>query len=1479
MIPSYVLHLAKPPPKIDRVEFGILSADEIRSMAVVDVDSVQMYVRGVPHPGGINDHRMGCVDRRILCGTCGRDVNTCPGHVGCIRLPLPCYNILFMDHALKCLRSVCFFCSRVSIGAEDDVELSVDNKARFHEVYNFTRAKKRCPHCLAPRAAYVIKASVAIRTEWPPNTEFDSTEERERAMATFTAVDALSILTGITDADAKLLGFAGSHPRDLIVQNILVPPPIARPSITSSEGSRTRGQDDITLRLQEINKRAIELRALVAAVPRTDDPFGTIDRMLSETLPSSLELARALTPLSNPTFSTEINDKWVRLQCDVFGYMNSNGAQARRAIGTGRGAMNGKCLSSRIRGKDGRVRGNLSGKRVNFSARSVITPDPALDLDQVGVPECIAMILTFPERVTAYNILELRQRVVNGPDHLFGAQTVITPDGKVICLDQCADRNLIQVAYGWVVERHMRTGDYVIFNRQPSLHRMSTMGHRVVVVKNNTFRLNVSVTTPYNADFDGDEMNAHLVQSSNATAEVALLMGVRHQLISPQSNKPCMGIVQDTLLGAHEMTHPGVLIDRQRMMRYIAWIKFPVRPYTLPPPAIAFPVERWTGHQLLSMLLPAKMQYTSGAMPTPQKTPSCVAICDGAFVFGVLSKSTLGATSNGIIDVMYRDYGPQATIQFMSDIQRVVGQWLMSYGFSVGVADCVMDEQGHAEVDIGVQAAYDSACAIMHADIPSALQPEAESTVQRILSRLITPNVKYLAPRNGINAMVQAGSKGNPVNIAQICACVGQQTRDGMRIATTRSNTRTLPCFDHDEKSVNARGFVHNPFSLGLTPVEFFFHAMGGREGLVDTAVKTATSGYIQRCIVKATEEMTAMYDGTVRDAQSSVVQFAYGGDACDPCRMERHKFTALTMSRSEIGAAMYGNTRQPSPAEFRAADRVFWLCASIRASALSPAAPEISTDVLLPLSLTRLLDTFRTRPAPGGPSVPTGVDAETVFITLVELEETIRSRSLGNVDCLCASIWFHISARAVRSRAIGATEFKQLCDAVRIKALRARVAGGEAVGIIAAQSLGEPATQMTLNTFHLSGRANVGVSAGIPRLREIIGGCKVIQTPMNTLRLVQPDPHEAEKLVGRLPLLGVKDSVLSVEMRLEPDLFAYEGDDAPTLAMHRSIYGGPPEGASSWTARIVLNKTKLRSYELDPPSFAVRLIHQLDLHENLLGKMSVISSEANCVEWWIRVRLLNIPKTISELGGGHEHESRERGVVHRRILAMIDRVKITGHCNIQMALTTDAVTWNERTCTHAKETVVQVRGNVLDSIGGLAEVDWANCTSNDINEVNVVLGIEAAASVLFSELRDTISSDTYVDPRHIMLITDTMTHNGFIMPVNRHGLEKTTSGPLVRCSFEETVEVLKDAAIYGEVDHVTTAITSSVIIGQEASIGTGSFGVHFAAASLPLDIHKFSRASSVTKTQVRPARPVAHIRNESIEYVDIRGWDQASDH
>ena len=973
-----------------RVDFGLLSAKEIKRMSVVNITDINIYHRGMPQSNGINDHRMGTVDRRLMCGTCGRDVRNCPGHCGSISLPLPCYHIGYVEQTLKILRSVCFMCSKLVLTDEDIENLQFEDissgKSKFSSVYSTAKTKKRCPHCKCVRPNFTRQA-LYIKMDWPPDSEceWESEEEREMAHQPFTSETARSILHNISDEHAEVLGFnvKSSHPRDMIMQEILVPPPIARPAIMASEGSRARGQDDITHKLQDINKRAIEIRTYMSNNP-------------AETITSP---------------STELIDKWAKLQFEVYSYISNNirgqKTSATRSVGVT------KSIVDRLKGKEGRVRGNLMGKRVNFSARSVITPDPIMDVDQVGVPHNIAMTLTVPERITPQNIIEMRQRVLNGNSNIFGAECVITSDNNVIQLESCEDRSKIRLQYGWVVERFLKNDDVVIFNRQPSLHRMGMMGHRVILVKGSTFRLNLSCANPYNADFDGDEMNMHVVQSPCAMAEVAYLMAVPAQIISPQANKPVMGIVQDSLLGSHLITKVGVFIDRSHMMNYISWIKYPIKSNKLPPPAISKPVELWTGCQLFSMLFPEDLLVlkTSTPFSTAIYPDSDVIIKRGNLLVGSLSKQTLGTSSNGIIDVMYRDFGPRLTVRFMGDAQRVVNQWLMKHGFSVGIRDCVMNDEGQEKIKERVLNGWNNTHAILNEKIPESLQQEAEGTVMRILSKLLVQTgdaVQGHVTENNIANMVKAGSKGNPINLSQICGCVGQQSVEGKRIHP-ESSTRTLACFDFNETSINANGFVQNSYALGLEPHEFFFHAMGGREGLVDTAVKTATTGYIQRRQMKAMEDNRVCYDGTVRNAQGAIVQFIYGGDGNDACRVEKLNLKCITDSDDNTKKFMQFNP--PTSIQKMEFDRLQEFTYMIRQGRMCALSPLLDNVVLLPVNIYRLLQQSHDFHL----SANRKVSEEDCYEMTQKLIADIDENKRGMVLCIQAAISYHLCSKNVK--------------------------------------------------------------------------------------------------------------------------------------------------------------------------------------------------------------------------------------------------------------------------------------------------------------------------------------------------------------------------------------------------------------------------------------------------------------------------------
>tara|TARA_B110000046_G_scaffold177193_1_gene203687 strand:- start:996 stop:6944 length:5949 start_codon:yes stop_codon:yes gene_type:complete len=996
------------PVRTGEVQFGTLSDDEIRRMSTVQVKDTTIYYRGLPNPYGINDHRMGTVDRRLLCGTCCRDVKECQGHVGHIELAFPMYHIGFLDVCFKTLRCVCFTCSRILLSDEEIANTGArdEGKGRFHNVYNTAKTRKKCQRCGMPQPNYV-RQSLSIRCDWPSEVEWESAEENAFCTALFTQRDALSILSHISESDAVAMGFnAFCKPKDMIMCTVLVPPPVARPAIMASEGSRSRGQDDLTHKLQDINKRSIELQNCF----KEGENWRSVP----------------MTP--------ELFEKISRLQFEVFTYINNNIRGQKQS--TQRSGAPTKSITDRLKGKEGRIRGNLMGKRVDFSARSVITPDAVMDVDEVGIPYKVAMAMTVPVRVTSYNIEELTRRVGNGPDDIVGAESVITANGVMINLAHCENRDKIRLQFGWVVERFLTDNDIVIFNRQPSLHKVGMMGHRVKLMKGDTFRLNLCCANPYNADFDGDEMNLHVPQSPAAIADVGTIMMVSRQIISPQANRPVMGIVQDSLLGAHLFSSDVVLLNRMQACHIVAHLRY-TRP-KLPPPCVVCPDELWSGKQLMSLLFPPDFQY--GVVPATKDLGKhkTVVVRDGLLLTGVLKKATMGTSSGGFVDVLYRQYGCVKTVRWMSDVQRLVNAWLCTRGFAVGVKDCVLGAKGETRVRERIETTMSIAKELIDEDVkPGTEEAQVlEGTVVRILSKclMLTGGIvdEELGQSNAIRKMVQAGSKGNPINLSQICGCVGQQSVEGRRVFAEKGG-RTLSCFEKMDNSLEGQGFVSNSYALGLHPHEYFFHAMGGREGLVDTAVKTATTGYIQRRQMKSMEDHKVYYDGTVRNASEAIVDFSYGGDGMDPTRVERVAMPMLQAPEDKLQERL-------TPWETAVAvecRRLLLRCKQL----------PFDARILLPFSPMRLYVDRDASPA-------TASD---------EIEDRVRRAVLAAPSLsIRAAILDFFNTQTLVARGYTPTTTDALFVKLEALTTNGRVNAGEMVGSIAAQSIGEPCTQMS---------------------------------------------------------------------------------------------------------------------------------------------------------------------------------------------------------------------------------------------------------------------------------------------------------------------------------------------------------------------------------------------------------------------------------
>ncbi|CAF4721648.1 unnamed protein product, partial [Rotaria magnacalcarata] len=553
-----------------------------------------------------------------------------------------------------------------------------------------------------------------------------------------------------------------------------------------------------------------------------------------------------------------------------------------------------KSIKARLKGKEGRIRGNLMGKRVDFSGRTVITPDPNLAIDQVGVPRSIAQNLTIPEIVTPFNIEWLQELIRRN-----AAKYIIWDTGDRIDLRFHPKPSDLHLQCGYIVERHMMDDDLVVFNRQPTLHKMSMMSHRVKVLPWSTFRLNLSVTTPYNADFDGDEMNLHLPQSVESKAELSQLMMVPRLIITPQSNRPVMGIVQDTLTAVRKMTRRDVFIEKCDFMNLLMYL--PSWDGHIPQAAILKPKPLWTGKQLFSLILPREVNCVRTHSQHPDEEDSGpnkwispgdtkVLVENGRLLSGILCKKTLGTSAGSLLHIAFMECGHHIAGRLYYHIQLVVNNWLMLEGHSIGIADTIADQQTYDTIRSTIGKAKLEVNKVIERAHRDSLDPSPGNSLRQTFENMVNGLLnsardntgssaqRSLSDFNQFKAMVVSGAKGSSINISQVIACVGQQNVEGKRIPFGFKH-RTLPHFIKDDYGPEAKGFVENSYLQGLTPVEFYFHAMGGREGLIDTAVKTAETGYIQRRLIKAMESVMVKYDGTVRNQIEQLIQFTYGED------------------------------------------------------------------------------------------------------------------------------------------------------------------------------------------------------------------------------------------------------------------------------------------------------------------------------------------------------------------------------------------------------------------------------------------------------------------------------------------------------------------------------------------------------------------------------------------------------------------------
>ena len=1288
------------------------------------------------------------------------------------------------------------------------------------------------------------RTGLKIMVEFQKVTDAETDKKRP-----LQAESALHILKNISEDHCIRLGFdpVKARPHWMIITVLPVAPPPVRPSIVMD--STRRQEDDLTFEYMNILK-------------------------CNEHLTQNDERGAA---------SHVINDQLMLLQFHVATLINNE--MPGQPVSRHRSGRQLKALRARLKGKEGRLRGNLVGKRVDFSARTVITPDPILSLDQLGVPRTIALNLTFPEIVTSLNIDKMRRLVQNGPTIWPGAKTIIRDDGTSIDLRYLKKRTDAHLEPGYKVERHLADDDFVLFNRQPSLHKMSIMGHRVKVLPYSTFRLNLSVTSPYNADFDGDEMNMHVPQSLETKAEITQLMHVPRQIVSPQSNKPVMGIVQDTLIGIKLFTLRDNFLEEDQVMNLLMWVNdFNGK---IPKPAIYKPKCLWTGKQILSLILPeVNLERQGETFKAKTASPidvsdSTVLIEGGELIMGHLCKRTVGSASGGLIHIIWNDFGAESAKQFLSDAQRLINNWLVGHGFTVGVCDTIAGTQTLKKIrETLVDAKRDVINLVRKAQMQQLeCQPgknmldSFEAQVNTILNKARdvageTAEIN-LQRNNNIKQMVVTGSKGTRTNISQIMACVGQQNVEGKRIPFGFKQ-RTLPHFGKDDYGPESKGFVENSYLTGLTPQEFYFHAMGGREGLIDTAVKTSETGYIYRRLVKALEDVMVKYDGTVRNSLGQIVQFLYGEDGMAGEFIEDQELEILTKGNHQMIKDYRFFDPNKSPYEkLPQLKRVFdndedarhivenveiQLSLERHFNQLMTDRNELRTEIFdsgnknqhIPVNITRLIWNAKKK-FKIDKNVPTNLLPMKI---LEDLEGLIAEVEVVKGNCeISKEAQFNgtkLFAMKLRSTLspkklifkdrLTIDAFGWLIGEIKSRFYQSIVHPGEMVGSIAAQSLGEPATQMTLNTFHFAGVSAKNVTLGVPRLKEVINVAKKIKTPTLTIFMNNQEEWFVKKVQSKLEYTTLNHVACKSQIFYDPnpgDTIIPEDKDLVQLNAEIETDEEQDIKMYAFVLRITLDFNKMTD----------KKVKMEDLQEIIIEKfgkntVEVIVSDENATELIVRIRLKH-QKENEDTGTEKDHLQ-----LYRAFEEQVLKMTLKGIPDIKKVYMRKAkmLIYNKETGIPEKkeeEWILETDGTNLHAVLGVEGIDNRRTYSNNTVEILEVLGIEAVRLSLLKELRIVLDSySIYVNYRHLSTLCDVMCQRGHLTAITRHGINRMETGPLRKSSFEETVEVLMEAAVFSEVDNLK-GVTENVIMGQLAPLGTGYF-------DLLIDFQRLSEAKDI---------------------------------
>lgn len=1483
------------------VQFAVMSPEKVLEESVGLI--YKHMTKGGELQGTLMDPRLSAT-RTSRNAITGLNNKTDPGIFGHCDLALPVHHPIYYGQVKNLLQAVCPACSSIRVDEVNTLaslrqRIQAQRKPRSKRlayVLDILKKRKVCITCKSPLPEVTTDKSEILGIAFVYTEEKDKKEKKEvkKDKISINPKVVHNILKRISDADADLLGFnpKTSRPEWMVITILPIAPPTMRPSVVADNNKTS--DDDITQSLHNIIKFNNALR-------------------------------EALDEADSDMSDTTVVANWRALQSQVASLIDNETNAYAKVCNRAHRPL--KTIKGRHKGKPGRIRNNLEGKRTNYSARSVITADPYLSISEVGVPLDIAMILTYPEIVNRYNRNHLTTLVRRGSSNYPGANAIKKP-GQIypIDLSRVSNRDTMYLADGTIVYRHMVNGDIVLFNRQPSLHKMNMMGHRARILPWRSFRLSVNATNPYGADFDGDEMNLHLPQSEQTRRELEHLTLSPTQMCGPQYNAPVIGAVQDTMLATYrassEQTRGYGVNERYTLsiaefMSLASWVT--KTPSVLPKIGDD---SRWTMMDLFNVILPPitvhrkdgdnVFSIVNGKIVVPEGN-------NGSIVPMKKALGLLGTNAGSLFHVAWNDLGPEAAMNLLDDFSRMSSQWLQFGSVSVGLRDLRLPAPYMQEIEYDKVYYLEKASELLNGlhngvyteefrkslglgprGLTANNYEQFEQDIVYLLGKCRNRVQEYVVEHifeyevgqtydNRFMSMVQSGSKGKPTNAVQIIGILGQQDINGARVKDYY-HRRPLPFVPKDDLSPESRGFIRNSYNSGLNFLEYIYHAMAGRIGVISTSIKTAETGYLQRKLMKRLEDIGTYYDGTVRLAGGAIVQYIYGGDGYDGAKIEKQKISYLTydiemlnrrygfsekdweLYQTITGRDVSEEDRQANAEELQHLESDWEYMRNRYPYEVPESIPSI-------INFDRTIESFILRTGVAG-STPHRRDedvltARYVVDRVLYLTQNLKLPTIEHINKNCMRQFFALLRSKLTAKYLileagyNKPLFDLLTDALERRFYTSLITPGEAVGAIAAQSIGEPGTQMTLDAFHSTG-AKVTVSGGVPRFKEILSLTKM-KTPSVTIYLnniaipdaisresngattieevdayllsvAETDLDRAKALKKKFETIYLDESVFAIKGGFEyvkfgdivqrSDIYyVVDKDSDPDRAELDEISATTPQEDEeeemeypAWVIRYTLNRDSIDKVEEQleaMTALGVRFqlingVHETVMRASMSGEAgdlatanqsesSIMSIKLKGITDIIKTTVRKIPKDI-HLNGHYGQIVQRKTPEHKKLSEIM---------------------------LGADNYVIDTIGSNLTDILAMPFVDPYRTYTNDINEMQKIYGIEVGRRAIIRETYEVLANaGAKIDVRHVELLADAMTCRGFMQKIDRYGAKKGESGPLALASFEETTTVLCNAAMYGEQDNLA-GVSSNVMFGQFIKLGTNAFDVYLDEAMI----------------------------------------------